>query len=134
MSDQAPNSLSVAELENLLKTAEPDKDYAEKAEFAGLTKSEMIEAISEARDALYKKCGCPMTSKLLALMMIVDLQNYHEGMSDKAADASEKDCAYAWARDAGQLSAAHSILTRVSVDHTDWIADEAAGITDETED
>ena len=134
MEDQIPNGLSVSELENLLKNAEPEKDYQEKAEFGGLTQSEMIAAIREARDTLYTKCGCPMTTKLMAMMMIVDLQSFHEGMSDKAADAKQKDCAYAWARDAGQLSAAHSILTRVSVDHTDWIADEAAGITDNTED
>ena len=91
----------------------------------------MIAAIRESRDALYQKCGCPMASKLLAMMMLVDLQSYHDGIADKSADAGSKDAAYAWARDAGQLSAAHSILMRVSVDHTDWIADEVHGVTDE---
>ena len=129
MEDQIPNSLSASDLEGLLSKAAPDVDYTEEKEFAGLTKSELIEHVRATRKLLHEKAPCPMATKIMALMMLVDLENYHEGIADKAAEHREPESAFIWARDSGIIKAAHSLLMGVSVDNTDFIADEVNGIS-----
>ena len=120
---QIPESISLETLAELAKSAEQEPEApAEKGNgpFDGLTKGQLIDAAEEIISAAMDKCADPMIHKMMAVMILSKMVEWHTHIGIERISEDERS-GVSWLRDAGKLQAAWSLITEVGLGPTDFL-------------
>ena len=121
---QFPESLSTNDLESLMENAQPDTEYKSETSgplFDGLTQSQLEALAAKTGEDLYKKCSDPMVHKVLALMILTQMIEYHERVASSIG-TTNRDVAIAWAADKGILQSCKVLLMQVNLGENDFVS------------
>ena len=115
------------QLSNLLENAQSEDDLHAAADNSDKELTpEVIENIAqEALEFATEKCPDPLVHKVMAMMIIHRMVDWHKGVAIKQLEDSNRESMGAWMRDAGKFQACMDILTTISIGPDDFtVADE----------
>ena len=122
MTSSVPDSFSMDDLEKALETAVPDivdihnEDNADKE----LT-PEFIEKIAnEALEFATDKCPDPLVHKVMAMMIISRMVDWHRNVAKRQLEDGNKPSMGAWMRDAGKFQSIMDILCNIAIGPDDF--------------
>ena len=82
---------------------------------------EFIEDVAqEFLEAASKKCADPLVHKVMAMMIISRMTEWHKGVAYRQLDDGSRESMGAWMRDAGKFQAIMDILCSITVGPDDW--------------
>jgi len=122
MTSSVPDSFSMDELSNMLENAPQEEDLHATAdnddkEFT----PEFIESIAqEVLELATEKCPDPLVHKVIAMMVICRMVDWHKGVAKSQLDDGNLQSMGAWMRDAGKFQACMDILTSIAIGPTDF--------------
>ena len=123
MTSAVPNSFSMDDLEKAMETA-PNEELLHATVGCNDDKeltSEFIENIAqEALDLATQKCPDPLVHKVMAMMIIHRMVDWHHGIGLRQLEEDNLDSMGAWMRDAGKSQACMDILNSISIGPDDW--------------
>ena len=117
MSDQIPNSISFDALNELQAEAPAEREHVTKP--GSLSFCEMENICRSMRDDLAATVNDPLGFKILAMMMLADLQSWHIHMSELHREECGVGSGQAWMLDAGHLQMMRHALIDIEVGHND---------------
>ena len=111
--DQLSELLETAQSEDELHTAADNSDKE-------LT-PEVIEGVAqEALELATEKCPDPLVHKVMAMMVICRMVDWHKGVAIKQLEDGNQESMGAWMRDAGKFQACMDILTSIAIGPDDF--------------
>ena len=119
MTSSIPESFSMDDLEKALETAVPDivDIHNEDKELS----PEFIESVAlEALDAATEKCPDPLVHKVMAMMVISRMVDWHKGVAMRQLEEGNRESMGAWMRDAGKFQAVMDILCSIAIGPDDF--------------
>ena len=119
MTSSIPESFSMDDLEKALETAVPDivDIHNEDKELS----PEFIESVAlEALDAATEKCPDPLVHKVMAMMVISRMVDWHKGVAMRQLEEGNRESMAAWMRDAGKFQAVMDILCSIAIGPDDF--------------
>ena len=119
--NNAPDSISFAELQEYAKTAKETMAELKEPKFDGLTQDQLCDLVDEMVALGEEKCGHPMLAKLTIFHLMDKLIEWHSRAGEKLAEDGELRQASGWLKDAGKLQAVCNILSNVEVCEDDFI-------------
>ena len=85
---------------------------------------EFIEDVAlEALDAATEKCPDPLVHKVMAMMVVSRMFDWHKGVSIRQLEEGNRESMGAWMRDAGKFQAVMDILTSIAIGPDDFTCD-----------
>ena len=127
MTSSVPDSFSMDELSNMLENAPQEEDLHAFADNSDKELTpEVIESIAqEALELATEKCPDPLVHKVMAMMVICRMVDWHKGVAKKQLEDGNEQSMGAWMRDAGKFQACMDILTSIAIGPDDFtVADE----------
>ena len=124
MTSSIPDGISFGDLSDLRDEAAARESEAEckklNAHFDGKTKDEVVDIAADAVEEAIQKCNDPMVHKIMIMMMIDNMLEWHTKAGVKQAEDEEIRSAVCWLRDAGKFQAIANILATVTTGPHDW--------------
>ena len=122
MTSSVPDSFSMDELSNMLENAPQEEDLHTAA--ANSDKEftpEFIEKIAqECLEAASEKCPDPLVHKVMAMMIIHRMVDWHKNVAQRQLDDGHLESMGAWMRDAGKFQACMDILCNIAIGPEDF--------------
>ena len=122
MTSSVPDSFSMDELSKALENAPQEEDLHAAADNSEKEFTpEYIEKIAE--EALLfatEKCPDPLVHKVMAMMVICRMVDWHKGVAKKQLEDGNEQSMGAWMRDAGKFQACMDILTSIAIGPEDF--------------
>jgi len=118
-----PDGISSTALSTLMEDAPTDDINKQGYPFAGHSQAELITAAEIASNMLIQEIPHPVAHKVLALMVISNLINWHNKAAESLLEESP-DAALAWSEDVGILKSTYRSLLAVEVTQDDFTYDE----------
>lgn len=115
------------QLSNLLENAQSEDDLHAVADNSDKELTpEVIENIAqEALEFATEKCPDPLVHKVMAMMIIYRMVDWHKGVAIKQLEDGNRESMGAWMRDAGKFQACMDILCSIAIGPDDFtVADE----------
>lgn len=124
MTASIPDGISFGDLEAMQKQAAEREAEAEtkklNAHFDGKTRDEVVDIAADLVEEAIEKCNDPMVHKIMIMMMIDNMLEWHTKAGVSQAEAEEIRSAVCWLRDAGKFQAIANILATVTTGPYDW--------------
>ena len=132
MTQSVPDRISAGDLESLRKIASVKEEKAvrdaavnEECEedervHDGKTHQEVIDIAQKHMDEMYDECKSPMVHKVMAMMIIHRMMQWHAGNARSQIEKDLDESALAWASDAGKFRAALDTLRQISICEDDF--------------
>ena len=116
-----PDGISFSDLQELIKDAPKEAD----APLKDLTAKEM-EEIADKCLSLAAELGArgPMVHKIMMVMTLNNLIDWHTGIGEKHLDAGETEAGMAWLKDAGKCQSILNILYSIQCGENDFLLNE----------
>lgn len=122
-SSSVPDSFSMDDLEKAMETA-PNEEMLHATIGCNDDKEftpEFIEKIAqECLEAASEKCPDPLVHKVIAMMVICRMVDWHKSVAHRQLDDDNLESMGAWMRDAGKFQACMDILTSVAIGPEDF--------------
>ena len=123
MTSSVPDSFSMDELSEMLETA-PNEELLHATVGCNDDKEltpEFIEGIAqECLEFATAKCPDPLVHKVMAMMIIHRMVDWHKGVALRQLDDDNLESMGAWMRDAGKFQAVMDILCSIAIGPDDW--------------
>ena len=125
MTSSVPDSFSMDELSNMLENAPQEEDlHAANCSCNDCDKEftpEYIESVAqEVLELATEKCPDPLVHKVIAMMVICRMVDWHKGVARKQLEDGNEQSMGAWMRDAGKFQACMDILTSIAIGPDDF--------------
>lgn len=122
MTSSVPDSFSMDELSNMLENAPQEEDLHAAADNSDKEFTpEFIEKIAqECLEAASEKCPDPLVHKVIAMMVIHRMVDWHKNVALRQLDDDNLESMGAWMRDAGKFQACMDILCNVAIGPNDF--------------
>jgi len=128
MTSSVPDSFSMDELSNMLANAPQEEDLHAHASDCSCNDCddkeftpEFIEKIAqECLEAASEKCPDPLVHKVIAMMVIHRMVDWHKSVAQRQLDDDNLESMGAWMRDAGKFQACMDILCNIAIGPTDF--------------
>ena len=120
-----PDSFSMDELSTMLENAPQEDDLHAVADNSDKEFTpDYIESVAlEALDAATEKCPDPLVHKVMAMMVISRMVDWHKGVAIRQLEDGNRESMGAWMRDAGKFQAVMDILTSIAIGPDDFTCD-----------
>ena len=118
-----PDGISLEDLQALASQAEQEPELPVKGDgpYDGMSKGQLIDAAEEIISAAMDTCADPMIHKMMAVMIISKMVEWHTQIGLEQLKRDEEKCGTSWLRDAGKLQAAWSLISEVGLGPTDFL-------------
>ena len=114
MDNNFPEGISFADLEAYLEDAKPEADIQEPVK--ELSFDEIIDICAEAKSELFRKTKTPLAMKMVILIIMHDMAQWHERMGWETYALEENQKALQeWLGDAGKIKAMSSALADIEI-------------------
>ena len=122
MTSSIPESFNMDQLSELLETAQSEDELHTAADNSDKELTpEVIEGIAqEALELATEKCPDPLVHKVMAMMIICRMVDWHKGVAIKQLEDGNQESMGAWMRDAGKFQACMDILTSIAIGPDDF--------------
>ena len=122
MTQSVPESFNMDQLSELLETAQSEDELHTAADNSDKELTpEVIEGIAqEALELATEKCPDPLVHKVMAMMIICRMVDWHKGVAIKQLEDGNQESMGAWMRDAGKFQACMDILTSIAIGPDDF--------------
>ena len=124
MTASIPDGISFGDLEAMQKQAAEREAESEtkklNANFDGKTKDEVVDIAGDLVEEAIKQCNDPMVHKIMVMMMIDNMIEWHTKAGINQAECEEIRSSVCWLRDAGKFQAIANILTTITTGPHDW--------------
>ena len=125
MTSSVPDSFNPEELAEMLKLAPKEEDLGraviDNSDDDKELTPEYIEKIAqETLEAATEKCPDPLVHKVMAMMIICRMVDWHKGVAQRQLDDDNLESMGAWMRDAGKFQACMDILTSIAIGPEDF--------------
>ena len=122
MTSSIPESFNMDQLSELLETAQSEDDLHTAADNSDKELTpDVIEGIAqEALELATEKCPDPLVHKVMAMMIICRMVDWHKGVAIKQLEDGNQESMGAWMRDAGKFQACMDILTSIAIGPDDF--------------
>ena len=122
MTSSIPESFNMDQLSELLETAQSEDELHTAADNSDKELTpEVIEGIAqEALELATEKCPDPLVHKVMAMMVICRMVDWHKGVAIKQLEDGNQESMGAWMRDAGKFQACMDILTSIAIGPDDF--------------
>lgn len=125
MTSSVPDSFSMDELSNMLENAPQEEElHATNCSCNDCDKEftpEYIEKIAqEVLELATDKCPDPLVHKVIAMMVIHRMVDWHKGVAQRQLDDDNLESMGAWMRDAGKFQACMDILCSIAIGPNDF--------------
>ena len=127
MTSSIPESFNMDQLSELLETAQSEDDLHTAADNSDKELTpEFIESVAqEVLELATDKCPDPIVHKVIAMMIICRMVDWHKGVATKQLEDGNEQSMGAWMRDAGKFQACMDILTSIAIGPDDFtVADQ----------
>ena len=127
MTSSLPESFNLDQLSELLETAQSEDDLHTAADNSDKELTpEFIESVAqEVLELATDKCPDPIVHKVIAMMVICRMVDWHKGVATKQLEDGNEQSMGAWMRDAGKFQACMDILTSIAIGPDDFtVADQ----------
>ena len=127
MTSSIPESFNMDQLSELLETAQSEDDLHTAADNSDKELTpEFIESVAqEVLELATDKCPDPIVHKVIAMMVICRMVDWHKGVATKQLEDGNEQSMGAWMRDAGKFQACMDILTSIAIGPDDFtVADQ----------
>ena len=117
MTSSIPESFNMDQLSELLETAQSEDDMHTAADNSDKELTpEFIEGVAqEVLELATDKCPDPLVHKVIAMMVICRMVDWHKGVATKQLEDGNQESMGAWMRDAGKFQACMDILTSIAI-------------------
>ena len=118
-----PDGISLEDLQALASQADKEPEAPVKGDgpYDGMTKGQLIDAAEEIIHAAMDTCSDPMIHKMMAVMIISKMVEWHTQIGLELFNRDEEKSGTSWMRDAGKLQAAWSLISEVGLGPTDFL-------------
>ena len=122
MTSSIPESFNMDQLSELLETAQSEDDMHTAADNSDKELTpEFIEGVAqEVLELATDKCPDPLVHKVIAMMVICRMVDWHKGVAIKQLEDGNEQSMGAWMRDAGKFQACMDILTSIAIGPDDF--------------
>ena len=122
MTSSIPESFNMDQLSELLESAQSEDDLHTAADNSDkeLTPEVVEEIASEALDLATEKCPDPLVHKVMAMMIIHRMVDWHKGVAIRQLEDDNQESMGAWMRDAGKFQAVMDILCSIAIGPNDF--------------
>ena len=122
MTSSIPESFNLDQLSELLETAQSEDDMHTAADNSDKELTpEFIEGVAqEVLELATDKCPDPLVHKVIAMMVICRMVDWHKGVATKQLEDGNQESMGAWMRDAGKFQACMDILTSIAIGPDDF--------------
>ena len=122
MTSSIPESFNLDQLSELLETAQSEDDMHTAADNSDKELTpEFIEGVAqEVLELATDKCPDPLVHKVIAMMVICRMVDWHKGVAIKQLEDGNQESMGAWMRDAGKFQACMDILTSIAIRPDDF--------------
>ena len=122
MTSSIPESFNMDQLSELLETAQSEDDLHTAADNSDKELTpEFIESVAqEVLELATDKCPDPIVHKVIAMMVICRMVDWHKGVAIKQLEDGNEQSMGAWMRDAGKFQACMDILTSIAIGPDDF--------------
>ena len=122
MTASVPDSFNLDQLSAALENAPSEDDLHTIADNDDKELTpEFIESVAEkALDMATQECPDPLVHKVMAMMVIHRMIEWHKGIALKQLEEDNEASMGCWMRDAGKFQAVMDILTNISVGPDDF--------------
>ena len=122
MTSSIPESFNMDQLSELLESAQSEDDLHAAADNSDKDLTpEVIEGIAqEMLELATEKCPYPLVHKVMAMMIICRMVDWHKGVAIKQLEDGNQESMGAWMRDAGKFQACMDILTSIAIGPDDF--------------
>ena len=122
MTSSIPESFNMDQLSELLETAQSEDELHTAADNSDKELTpEVIEGIAqEMLELATAKCPDPLVHKVMAMMVICRMVDWHKGVAKKQLEDGNEQSMGAWMRDAGKFQACMDILTSIAIGPDDF--------------
>jgi hypothetical protein len=122
MTSSIPESFNLDQLSELLESAQSEDDLHTAADNSDKELTpEVIENIAqEVLELATDKCPDPLVHKVIAMMVICRMVDWHKGVAIKQLEDGNQESMGAWMRDAGKFQACMDILTSIAIGPDDF--------------
>jgi hypothetical protein len=122
MTSSIPESFNMDQLSELLETAQSEDDMHTAADNSDKELTpEFIEGVAqEVLELATDKCPDPLVHKVIAMMVICRMVDWHKGVAIKQLEEGNQESMGAWMRDAGKFQACMDILTSIAIGPDDF--------------
>ena len=126
MTSSIPESFNMDQLSELLETAQSEDDLHTAADNSDKELTpEFIESVAqEVLELATDKCPDPIVHKVIAMMVICRMVDWHKGVATKQLEDGNEQSMGAWMRDAGKFQACMDILCSIAVGLHDFTCSE----------
>ena len=126
MTSSIPESFNMDQLSELLETAQSEDDLHTAADNSDKELTpEFIESVAqEVLELATDKCPDPIVHKVIAMMVICRMVDWHKGVAIKQLEDGNRESMGAWMRDAGKFQACMDILCSIAVGLHDFTCSE----------
>jgi hypothetical protein len=126
MTSSIPESFNMDQLSELLESAQSEDDLHTAADNSDKELTpEVIENIAqEVLELATDKCPDPLVHKVIAMMVICRMVDWHKGVAIKQLEDGNQESMGAWMRDAGKFQACMDILTSIAIGPDDFTVSE----------
>ena len=112
-----PNAVSYGDLQDAMKAVKAKSDVPT---YDGFTEQELVSLSTGTLTEVVNKCSSPMITKVMALMILNGLNNWHHDLLERASEANDSDSIQQISHDMAQLRVAYEALRGVEVDAHDF--------------
>ena len=122
MTSSIPESFNMDQLSELLESAQSEDDLHTAADNSDKELTpEFIESVAqEVLEIATDKCPDPLVHKVIAMMVICRMVDWHKGVAIKQLEDGNQESMGAWMRDAGKFQACMDILTSIAIGPDDF--------------
>ena len=122
MTSSIPESFNMDQLSELLESAQSEDDLHTAADNSDKELTpEFIEGVAqEVLEIATDKCPDPLVHKVIAMMVICRMVDWHKGVAIKQLEDGNQESMGAWMRDAGKFQACMDILTSIAIGPNDF--------------
>ena len=122
MTASVPDSFNLDQLSAALENAPSEDDLHTIADNDDKELTpEFIESVAQkALDMATQECPDPLVHKVMAMMVISRMIEWHKGIAMKQLEEGSEASMGCWMRDAGKFQAVMDILTNISVGPDDF--------------
>ena len=122
MTSSIPESFNMDQLSELLESAQSEDDLHTAADNSDKELTpEFIEGVAqEVLEIATDKCPDPLVHKVIAMMVICRMVDWHKGVAIKQLEDGNQESMGAWMRDAGKFQACMDILTSIAIGPDDF--------------
>ena len=122
MTSSIPESFNLDQLSELLESAQSEDDLHTAADNSDKELTpEFIESVAqEVLEIATDKCPDPLVHKVIAMMVICRMVDWHKGVAIKQLEDGNQESMGAWMRDAGKFQACMDILTSIAIGPDDF--------------